>query len=423
MVKKNPGTLNVVFIIVFIFLILPADAIQALEKSSYGTNQNLAQYWPITPPVEKKELIELYLEQPLYKRSKKVWHDLSYTDTDIKVKALRGFLWMIKFMNDENNLKDNENNYLTMLGTMFCSALDPYLRLMALEEAKSVASKLIAKDFISLYEKENDFDALLEYLTLFTHFEIEIPKLKEKTIELIEKEKPNIIGRINMEKQRVLDGDELYDTMLLTYYITNLKKNFPQNKVFNELPDLSDFFEILGKYKYHLEDEKNIDFSKLTTDDIDTIIDDLYNITHVIFVVCDYNAYKVPRNYFEREINYMLKFNDLVCSKYYNDPDLLAEIVYVLSLMDYPKKHNLIKNGWIKILNSQKEDGSWEAYGIDENASAVDKNYDIFHATWIATDMIAEPFILGAAPFYKPLIKSLENYSKNYKIRTNMKVN
>jgi hypothetical protein len=211
--------------------------------------------------------------------------------------------------------------------------------------------------------------------------------------------------------------------MLLTYYITNLKKNFPQSKVFNELPDLGDFFEILGKYKYHLEDEKNIDFSKLTADDINTIIDDLYNITHVVFVVCDYNAYKVPRNYFEREINYMLKFNDLVCSKYHNDPDLLAEIVYVLSLMDYPKKHNLIKNGWIKILDSQKDDGSWEAYGIDENASAADKNYDIFHATWVATDMIAEPFISGAAPFYKPLIKSLENYSKNYKVRTNIKIN
>ena len=421
MIKKSPAILKIALITFLLFFITPLAATQAQEKSFNYKNQNHSAYWPIAPLDEKEGQTSIYLEEPLYKRSKKIWHDLPYTDTDVKLKALKGFLWMIKFMSNENNLKDNENNYLTMLSTTFCSARDPYLRRMALEEAKNVASRLMANNFISCYEKEDDFDSLVEYLTLFNHLGLTIPELKEATFKILEKEKQNIIERVKREKQTELDGDELYDTMLLTYYITNLKNNFPRVDSLNDLPDLRDFFEILGKYKYHLENEKNPDFSKLTAEDITSIADDLYNITHVIFVICDYNSYKVPRIYFQREINYMLKFNSLVCSKYHNDPDLLSEIVYVLSLMDYPKKYDLIKKGWIKILDSQKEDGSWEAYGIDESGSVTDKNYNIFHATWVAVDMIIEPFILGTAPFYKPLVKSLENYANSYKVKPDVK--
>ena len=401
---------NCVAIIISFLIILP-NVTLALEKPAYSTNQHQTEYWPIAPI---GEINRYSLNEPLYKRSKKVWPDLPYTDTDIKLKALKGFLWMIKFMNTENNLKENENNYLTMLSTTFCSARDPYFRRMALEEAKKVSSKLMENNFINSYEKNNDFDSLMEYLTLFNHLGIPIPELKEKTIKILEKEKQNIIDRVNREKQASLDGDELYDTMLLTYYITNLKKQFPGISVLRDLPDLADFFVILGKYKYHLEDENNPDFSRLTDEDITTITDDLYNITHAIFVICDYNSYKVPRKYFQREINYMLKFSDLICSKYHHDPDLLAEVVYVFTMMDYPKNYDLIKKGWIKILDSQKENGSWEAYDIDKDESDTDKNYDIFHATWVAYDMIVEPVILGTAPFYKPLIKSLENYSNTY---------
>lgn len=421
MIKKSPGILKIAFITSFLFFIMPLATTQAQEKSLNYKNQNPAAYWPIAPLDEKEGQTSIYLDEPLYKPSKKIWHDLPYTDTDIKLKALKGFLWMIKFMNNENNLKENENNYLTMLSTTFCSARDPYLRRMALEEAKNVAAKLSADNFINRYEKDNDFDSLMEYLTLFNHLGIAIPGLKEKTIKILINEKQNIIDRVAREKQASLDGDELYDTMLLTYYLTNLKNNFPHIESLNGLPDLRDFFEILGKYKYHMENEKNPDFSRLTDEDIDSITGDLYNITHVIFVICDYNSYKVPRSYFQREINYMLKFNGLICSKYHNDPDLLSEIVYVLSLMDYPKKYDLIKKGWIKILDSQKEDGSWETYGIDESSSATDKNYDIFHATWVAFDMIVEPFSLGTAPFYKPLIKSLENYANAYKVKPGVK--
>jgi hypothetical protein len=80
--------------------------------------------------------------------------------------------------------------------------------------------------------------------------------------------------------------------------------------------------------------------------------------------------------------------------------------------------YNFVKKGWIKILDSQKEDGSWQAYGIDETGSAEDKNYDTFHATWVAYDMITEQINLGTAPFYKPLIKSLENYANFHKVKS-----
>ena len=89
--------------------------------------------------------------------------------------------------------------------------------------------------------------------------------------------------------------------------------------------------------------------------------------------------------------------------------------------MNYPLKYNFIKKGWIKILDSQKEDGSWDAYDIDGTESVEDKNYDIFHATWVAYDMITESVNLGTAPFYKPLIKSLENYANTHKVKSEVK--
>jgi hypothetical protein len=355
------------------------------------------------------------LEEPLYKRSKKVWPDLPYTDTDINVKALKGLVWMMKFMNTDKHLKGNENNYLTMLSTMYTSARDPYFRRMALEEGRQVASKLMSNDFTSRYG--NDVDALLDYLSLFNRLDIMNQELQELTFKTLSEKKQNIIETVNQQKRTTIDGDELYDTMLVTYYITNIKKYFPHVRLLDDLPDLRDFMEILTAYKYHLEDEKNVDFSTLSSDDVDTIMDDLYNITHVIFVVCDYSSYSVPKKYFQREISYMLKYYDLICSKYHHDPDLLTEVVYVLSLMGYPKDCDIIKKGWITILDSQREDGSWKAYDVDEDASDTDKNYDIFHATWVAVDMLVEPVILGMAPFYKPLTKSLENYANAYKMR------
>lgn len=344
-------------------------------------------------------------------QSKQIRHNFPYADADIQLKAMNGFLWTITFMSDDNHLKDNEHNFLTFLSTMFASARDPHLRDRALEKAREVASRLTARNFIERYEIGNDLDSLMEYLTTFNRLGLSVPGLKETTVRLLERERPGIIKRIQGEMIASLDADSLYDTMLLTYRITNLKHNFPHIESLNYLPDLRDFFEILGKYTYHLEDEPNPDLSRLTTRDIARIIDDLYNITHIIFVISDYSAYSVPRMYFQREIAYMLKFKELVCSRFYKDPDLLSEIVYVFGLMGYSRQNSLIKTDWIRILDSQKGDGSWEAYGINRNASATDRNYDIFHATWTAVDMIVEPIVRGEAPFYKPLIGSLESYA------------
>lgn len=415
MIKKSQRIFTFVFVICSALVVTLSET-YAFDKPTHIFNQHTTSYWPISPTYGSIDKINRpYLKEPLYKRSKKVWSDLPYSDTDIKVKALKGFLWMLKFMNVDNHLKDNENNYLTMLSTMYTSARDPYFRRMALEEGRQVASKLMSDDFTSRYG--NDVDALLDYLSLFNRLDIMNQELQELTFKKLSEEKKNIIETVNRQKRSPVDGDELYDTMLVTYYITNIKKNFPHVRLLDDLPDLRDFMEILTAYKYHLEDEKNFDFSTLSSDDVDSIMDDLYNITHVIFVVCDYSSYSVPKKYFQREISYMLKYYDLICSKYHYDPDLLTEVVYVLSLMGYPKDCDIIKKGWITILDSQREDGSWKAYDVDEDASDTDKNYDIFHATWVAVDMLVEPVILGTAPFYKPLTKSLEKYADAHRMR------
>ena len=413
--KKSQRIMACVSVICIAVVVMLSDT-YAFDKQTNMLNQHTSSYWPISPAYGSADTVnKSSLKEPLYKRSKKVWPDLPYTDTDIKVKTLKGFLWMLKFMNADNHLKGNENNYLTMLGTMYGSARDPYFRRMALEEARHVASKLMSDDFTGRYG--NNVDALLDYLSLFNRLGIMNQELQELTFKKLSEKKQDIIETVNKQKRTPIDGDELYDTMLVTYYITNLKKNFPHARVLHDLPDLRDFMEILARYKYHMEDEKNVDFSRLSSDDIDTIMDDLYNITHVIFVVCDYSSYSVPKKYFQREISYMLKYYDLICSKYHYDPDLLTEVVYVFSSMGYPKDYGIIKKGWITILDSQKEDGSWKAYGVDEDASDTDKNYDVFHATWVAVDMLVEPVILGIAPFYKPLTKSLEKYADAYRMR------
>jgi hypothetical protein len=419
MIKKSQRIFTYVSVMCIAMVVMLSET-AAFDKPINIPNQHSTSYWPMSPTYGSTDKInQSSLKEPLYKRSKKVWPDLPYTDTDINVKTLKGLVWMMKFMNTDKHLKGNENNYLTMLGTMYSSARDPYFRRMALEEARHVASKLMSDDFTGRYG--DDIDALLDYLSLFNRLGIMNQELQELTFKTLSEKKQSIIETVNQQKRTAIDGDELYDTMLVTYYITNLKQHFPHIRPLHDLPDLRDFMEILTTYKYHLEDEKNVNFSTLSSDDIDTIMDDLYNITHVIFVVCDYSSYRVPKKYFQREISYMLKFYDLICSHYHYDPDLLTEVVYVFSLMGYPRDFDIIKKGWITILDSQKDDGSWKAYGIDESASETDKNYDIFHATWVAVDMLVEPVILGIAPFYKPLTKALENYANAYKMRKKIK--
>ncbi|MGA2332375.1 MAG: hypothetical protein ABSG75_11505 [Syntrophales bacterium] len=399
-------------IIIGISMLL-VTTVNAVEQQELIVNPEINSYWP-APPVREtiggKSIVTL--KEALYKKSKKIWPDLSYTDTEVKAKALRGLLWMLNYMNTGDHLEGNENNYLTMLGTIYSSARDPYLRRIAWEEARLVINRLIAADFFN--DDDNDVDDLMEYLTLFNHLGIRHAATQDKTFRKLKQEKQNLIDEIKKLKSASLGGDDLYDAMLSTYYITNLKKHFPRAAVLNGLPDLTDFFEILSRYKYHLEDREKPDYAKLTDDDVSSIADDLYNITHVIFVVSDYNFYRVPKRYFKREIDYMLKYAGLISSKYHNDPDLLTEVVYVLTMLGYSKDHDVVKKGWVKMLDAQREDGSWEAFGVDEEKSAEDNNYSTFHATWVAVDMIVEPAILGEAPFYEPLKPALEKYAAGF---------
>ena len=337
-----------------------------------------AGLWPLDPIYDQK-FDASALNAPLYKYPKKIWPDLPYTDNDIKKKALRGFLWTIKFMGSDNNIKGNENNYLTMLATMYCSAADPYLRRMALEEAKGVKAVLMAEKFI--YKNQNDIDKLLEFLILFESMGIADKNTRKEIIGRLIEEKAGIVKRVQDQKNAArVNGDDLFETMLLTYHLTSLKKRLPA-MVPDGLPDLSDFFEILGLYEYWRESEQYPEFSNLSDDDKDGIIDDLYNITHVIFVVCDYNSYFVPARYFQREIDYMLKYGGLACSKYNYDPDLVFEIAYVFRLMGYPLEWPFIKKQWQLVLGSQRPDGSWKDYSDPSGLSARDRNYNTFHAT------------------------------------------
>jgi hypothetical protein len=88
MIKKSEIIFKVILIISS-FLIISPNVTLALEKTANYTNQKPTEYWPIAPV---GGINHHSLKEPLYKQSKKVWSDLPYTDTDIKLKELKGFL-------------------------------------------------------------------------------------------------------------------------------------------------------------------------------------------------------------------------------------------------------------------------------------------------------------------------------------------
>jgi len=76
-----------IVICISIFLVSPVNAV---EKQELVVNHEINSNWPVPPVRERiggKSIVAT--REPLYKKAKKIWPDLLYTDTEVKVKALR----------------------------------------------------------------------------------------------------------------------------------------------------------------------------------------------------------------------------------------------------------------------------------------------------------------------------------------------
>ncbi|HEX7534402.1 MAG TPA: hypothetical protein VF343_04020 [Syntrophales bacterium] len=82
-----------IIICISIFLV---NTVNAVGKQEIVANPEIKSYLSAPPVRERiggKSIVNI--REPLYKKSKKIWPDLLYTDTVVKVKALRGLLWML----------------------------------------------------------------------------------------------------------------------------------------------------------------------------------------------------------------------------------------------------------------------------------------------------------------------------------------
>jgi hypothetical protein len=101
-----------------------------------------------------------------------------------------------------------------------------------------------------------------------------------------------------------------------------------------------------------------------------------YAVTHLVYVLNDYNLYALPRGRFEAEAQLLRA----VCAIGIDldDVEAMGEAVDALLALGEPERDPLIARARQRILALQNRDGSW--------GSRADKPYTRLHKTWVALD-------------------------------------
>jgi hypothetical protein len=101
-----------------------------------------------------------------------------------------------------------------------------------------------------------------------------------------------------------------------------------------------------------------------------------YAITHLVYVLNDYNLYALPRARFEAEAELLRA----ACAIGIDDDDVeaMGEAVDALLALGEPERDPLLSRARQTILALQNRDGSW--------GSRADEPYTRLHKTWVALD-------------------------------------
>lgn len=127
----------------------------------------------------------------------------------------------------------------------------------------------------------------------------------------------------------------------------------------------------------------------------------LYAVTHVIYTLNDYSAFKLQPSWLPDEYAFLRR--NLTHPIETNDPEMLGEFLDSLKSFGLAETHPLIRKGMKYLLASQNEDGSWG------NPTAEDI-YERYHSTWTAIDGLREYAWRGQRPS-APTIPALVHVS------------
>ncbi|HEX8920648.1 MAG TPA: hypothetical protein VF766_04180, partial [Pyrinomonadaceae bacterium] len=92
-------------------------------------------------------------------------------------------------------------------------------------------------------------------------------------------------------------------------------------------------------------------------EDVELLCDAIYAVTHVVYTLNDYGAYRLRPSWLPREFAFLKSNVAGACER--KDPEVLGELLDSLKAFGLDAGHPLIMRGAGYLLESQNEDGSW----------------------------------------------------------------
>ncbi|MEA2205208.1 MAG: hypothetical protein QOE77_1984 [Blastocatellia bacterium] len=118
-------------------------------------------------------------------------------------------------------------------------------------------------------------------------------------------------------------------------------------------------------------------FSKAAGDDVELLRDAIYAVTHVVYALNDYGAYRLSPRLLPEEVDFLKANVASACER--EDPEILGELLDSLKAFGLRATHPLLIRGTKYLLEAQNEDGSWGDPDEEDIRTRC-------HTTWTAID-------------------------------------
>jgi hypothetical protein len=118
-------------------------------------------------------------------------------------------------------------------------------------------------------------------------------------------------------------------------------------------------------------------YPKGADDDVELLRDAIYAVTHVVYALNDYGAYRLSPRLLPEEFHFLKANVASACER--EDPEILGELLDSLKAFGLRDTHPLLTRGTKYLLQAQNEDGSW---GDPDEENIRTR----CHTTWTAID-------------------------------------